>query len=270
MSDAGSATGGSPEPDRARVVTAIAVMAGIALVSVGLVVAGARVTGGAAGTGPAVASVEDSVPTQLAGGLPPVEVPQEIAAAFDEPVIGARMLDEEPDGMDNCSFMVEDFAEEPAIEMVLVTPDGALVSMVGPGGPVPPDRPAEPAPQEPMVMRATCTADWDGQQWGGGGGSMGPLSDPAGPGMPEMGMGVSTSCCDARGLATGSTEVRVPETAAWVVQERGPYWLALPVRGQASMPLTWKFRDGAFAASTTHVLFLDEDGILLDEAYVGA
>lgn len=268
--DAGPPTGPSPPRAPARPLTAVAVMVGIALVSVAPVVVGARVTGGPDRSPPAVASVEEGVPAELAGGLEPGPVPDAVAAAFDEPVLGARVLDEHHESVEACSHMFDELDGEPELELAVITPEGARVSMLGVGrdGMVPADPQGDPAPPGAVRMRVTCNAEWDGQGWSGNGGSIGPLVH--GPGEPDPGMGGGMTCCDARGLATAYGDVRVPGEATWAVQDRGDYWLALPTMGRPTVPVTWKFREGPFASSATHVMFVDDDGVLVDESHVRA
>jgi hypothetical protein len=134
----------------------------------------------------------------------------------------------------------------------------------------PPPGPATPTPFEPGVdpgvaqpWRVTCVA-----QVREGGAIIG-MSGSSGPAQWESG-GLGWSCCDRQGLSTAAVSVDVPAGAVWAVQERGSYWLAHPVASLERVVLVWRFREGPFGgAPRTHVEFLDADGVLVDDRYVG-
>lgn len=294
MAEAGGSESGYPvEPDPgepASPVIAVGVMVLIAVVAAGAVLGWAWLRPAGELSEP---QVPDEVqPDTLAGGVELGEVPAEVAAAFDEPVIGARLLDEMPEDFHECDFMDVGWEEEPELEYALATPDGVHISLVGLGfvddgmgggfrgggmefeGDIAVDEfamdPDDVLDGEPQRWRVSCTVQWDGRTWTNGGGSSGPADDPFG-GTGGMG----SSCCDEHGFATAEAAVRVPDGAAWVVQERGGWWLAYPVSEQRSIPVTWKFRDGRMGmgmgggGTSTHVVFVDEDGEQFDETWVG-
>jgi hypothetical protein len=259
---------------------AVGTMTLIALVAALAVLGWARLRPGAEAA-PAPTAMAEEIPTELAGGEELGEVPQEVAAAFDEPVVAARLLDELPEGFEGCGFHDIVWSEPPELELAVLSTDGLYVSQVGEGGwveggmdmpmPAPDPEPGQvPADDDSDAgaqrLRVTCHAAWEGRGWGGSGGSSGPALDD----IPELGGGGST-CCDRNGLATGQTAVRAPDGAAWAVQERGGWWLAYPLDEHGVAALTWKYREGRFGGGIppTHVLYLDEAGETIDEAWVG-
>jgi hypothetical protein len=298
---------GGEQPGRAEVAPPASPFVAVGAVTLVALVAALAVLGWAhlrpdaeAAAGPE--PLDEEVPTALAGGEPLGEVPPALAAAFDEPVVAARLLDEVPDDFGGCGFEEITWAEgHPELELAVLSPDGLYVSMVGTGAwgqgamdgpmpmpePVPGERPAdEPAFEvDPSIsdadidvpdadiddreidrFRVTCHATWERGGWTGGSGSSGPAFGD----IPDLGTGGAT-CCDGDGLSTGQTVVQAPEGAAWVLQERGGWWLAYPLDERRIASVTWKFREGRFGGGmpATHVLYLDEVGEVIDEAWVG-
>lgn len=259
---------GTDAPPRGSGWLAGGMVVGLAVLVTAGVVGWARLGSGPATRGPAEPQpVEEAVPEVLAGGIELGELPDPVADAFDGPVVAARILDEAPPGAD-CDFLRHDFAEDPEVETVLITPDGAHVSLLGtmanvglPG--------AEGAPQR---MRATCTALWERDQWIDHGGGMAPADQP-------MGGASGSSCCDQDGLGTAEATVVVPEGAQWAVQDRGGYHLAYPASHSKVLPITWRFhgmRDGfgggfgGGMASAARVTFVDDQGEVISEVTVGS
>lgn len=260
------ATGEADDPrraaGRASAWVACAVVVGIAVVAASGVVAWARLGAGPQTRGPPdPVPVDEEVPTALVGEIDLGEVPDAVAAAFDGPVVGARLLDDVPDGA-GCGFVGPEFDGDPEVETVLATPDVLQVSVLGTGRDFAPPG----ADGAPALMRATCTVRWERGQWMEGGGSVGPADGPPGG---SMGM----SCCDERGLGTAEATVVAPDGARWAVQDRGSFHLAYPVPDSGVVPVSWRFRDqGAFGegmgSSATRVTFVDGAGEVLDEVTV--
>jgi hypothetical protein len=273
---------------------AVGTMTVVALVAALAVLGWARLRPGAEAA-PAPGVFEEDVPTELAGGEPLGEVPEQVQAAVDGPVVAARLLDVVPEDVDGCAPEDIAWVEPPELEVAVATPDGLYVSHIGEGAwpegnmdvaPPPPEKPvpggAPPGMEDDGVdfegdaalgdrpverFRVTCHNFWEDGRWGGGGGSSGPVFDGAG----GMGGG-GTSCCDRNGLATANATVQGPDGAAWALQERGGWWLAHPLGEHRVAALSWKFREGRFGggpAPMTHVLYLDEAGEMIDEAWVG-
>jgi hypothetical protein len=292
--DGGEQPGRAEVPPPASPWFAVGAVTLVALVAALAVLGWAHLRPGAeAAAGPE--PLDEDVPTALAGGEPLGEVPPALAAAFDEPVVAGRLLDEVPDDFGGCGFEEIVWDEgHPELELAMLSPDGLYVSRVGTGawdqgvvdGPKPMPMPEERPPDEPAFedgpseadddsdiddreidrFRVTCHATWERGGWSGGSGSSGPAFGD----VPEVGMGGAT-CCDADGLSTGQTVVQAPDGAAWVLQERGGWWLAYPLDERRIASLTWKYREGRFGGGmpATHVLYLDEGGEVIDEAWVG-
>lgn len=245
---------------------ACGLVVGIAMLVAGGVVGWARIGADPATRGaPVPEPIEEAVPETLAGGIELGELPDAVAAAFDGPIVAARVLDEPPPGAD-CDFLGNDFSEQPETT-VLVTPHGAHVSLVG----AVEDRGLPGADGAPQRMRATCTAVWEQGQWINHGGGMGPADQP-------MGSATGGSCCDQDGLGTAEGAVMAPEGARWVLQDRGRYHLAYPVPEDRAVRITWRFRaqggfgggfdgrfDGGGMGSATTVTFMDDAGEVLGE-----
>ena len=243
-------------------------MAGIALVAVIVVMVSAR-----AGGNPAdVSGVEETVPTTLAGDIPPGPVPAAVTAAFDAPVIGAVTMDNPPaDAVASCGESMGVMWDEgqPEVEYAVATPDGIFMSLLGSG---------ESAPEMgmdgggvPEKFRTTCSAQPEGGGWHSQGGGMEVVfEDEHGGGSMASG---GYSCCDEQGLATASGTVEVPEDAAWVVQDRRGWYLAYPAGDRRQLVLTWKFRESGFGGEggppQSPVTFLDADGTIVGEGFAG-
>lgn len=294
---------------RASTLTAIAGMTGIAvLVCAGLVVwmrTGAPAEATAPETG-----METEVPTELVDGIPPADVPAEIGAAVDDPVVAAVVLSELPQGLDGCSFgevvapeLERAYALPGAVVLSMVgepNPDffGGPMPMSEPplrpppmddeGGPVPGVEPVpppppgeedsvvhgvEPTPVPPDVewvephmsrWRETCVAREGDGGWSTDLHSTGPADEGGGHGF-----GASMTCCED-GFATALMVIDVPDEAAWVLQDRGVYWLAYPVEAVASLPLTWRYRETSMgrASRSTHVLILDPGGQVVEDRFI--
>ncbi|MEX2619243.1 MAG: hypothetical protein WD250_03390 [Egibacteraceae bacterium] len=253
---------GGDGPRRGSGLVACGLVVAIAVLVAGGVVGWARIGAGPATRGaPGPEPVEEAVPETLAGGLELGEVPDAVAAAVDGPVVGARLVEDMPDGV-GCEWLRADFDDEPDFETVLLTPDAVHVSLVGASSLF-----AEGEGGAGRA-RATCTARWQGGGWLESGGGTVPADQP-------MEGATGASCCDQDGLGTAEGAVMAPEGARWVLQDRGRYHLAYPVPQGRAVPITWRFRaqggfgggfDGGGMGSATTVTFMDDAGEVLGEA----
>ena len=246
-------------------------MAVIALVSVTVVMVWARVSSGASGSEEPGNGVEEPVPDSLVGGIAPAPVPEEVAAAFDQPVVGAARLDElPPDVTDECgnTFGEIDWDEgQPTLQSAIATPDAIHAVLEGKGAWGPEMGGGEDQPER---FRTTCTARREHDHWVTEGNGFQPIFGK--DDVIEDGMGGGYSCCDENNLATATQTVAVPDGAAWGIQERSGWYLAYPVEAQPTMMLSWKFREQRFGPGgppQTTVTFVDDTGAVIAEAFAG-
>jgi hypothetical protein len=241
-------------------------MGAIALGTVSLVVALARIDR----TAPDPAS-DDPVPETLAGGIEVGDVPAAVTGAVSLPVVGARRLDVLPGGLSpDCGGMLGFVAEEPGLGAApergieqntqfvsaTATPEGVDVALRV-------DAIEGVAPEFSGGDTITCQARFDGGDW---------IFEGSTTTFGGGGQGMSTSCCDSRGLSTARSGVTVPQSATWLLADRGSYYLAIPVSEGETATVSWSFRDGRFnggAPTPMRVLFLDEDGEVVEETTVG-
>lgn len=283
---------------RAGTLAALASMTAVAVVVAGGLVGWIRLTAPSAGS--ASTSLTEEVPETFAGGFAPAPVPGAVADAVDGPVVAVVVLDEEPGGAGLCDFHTEGGGDRELVWAV-VTPEGLQIAYVSDELPwmehdmvelereaverveveataVPPD---EPVPHQsaaddsgPAQSGAryfeSCGARWERGGWTamGGTGMTLPTDGPL-PG----GIGTSSSCCDDQGFTIASTAVSPVEGAAWLLQDRGGYWLAYPADASGLVPLSWRYRQsrlgGDMRTPSTHVLSVDADGTVLDERFIG-
>lgn len=261
-----AASGGGAADVRPRAGTPLVLgsMTLVAVVVVGLLVAGMRMSEARPEPEPGI--VED-VPTVLAGGLPLAPVPAVIAAVADGPVVGALVTDTPPEGMPaTCEQSV--IADDPTTRVsVVVSPDTADLVVIGPPDPDAwggePDAPeAVPDPPVDDAPRAVDQCSWtpSGGGWTSTGGMSGMLDDHMGD------MGIGSSCCEG-GFGTASSTLVPPDGSAWALQDRGGYWLAYEVADLELVTVSWRFRSGPFGngRSSSRVLWLDAEGTVLAE-----
>lgn len=242
------------EPQRrAPVLLALGVMLAVSLVAAGGVLAWARLAAPAAVAEEGRPGLNEQLPAQLADGRPFAEVPPEIVAAVQAPVVGAERFDTVPEELADCAGMpVEDLT----FESGFVTADGAIAASTGE---------AEDFGREGAGdIRTVCTGRWTGAAWQVDGSTVEELS----------GGGSGTSSWGGEGgWMTAMATLDLPEGAAWVVQDRGGYRLAYPVEGLTALPLSWRFREGPFGGGrppATAVTLLDDEGDVLEETLVGS
>ena len=256
---------------RASTVAVLATVGGIALVAVAVVVLWARASAGPHGDGAAAA--EEAVPSSLVGGLPPADVPPDVAAVFDVPVIGALNLDELPGGvLQECSRSIGEMnwdEGQPSIEYAIATPDAIHTSLVGTGQNI--DMGMGEGPDAPDKFRLTCTARNEGDAWTAEVNNFETIFDED----AEMDMGMGGGgyfCCDENGLATASSSVKVPPGATWGLQDRNGWYLAYPVDQQQSLTVSWTFRENRFGPGgppQTSITFVDDTGEVIEETFTG-
>jgi hypothetical protein len=262
---------GTPGHDRARTLTVIGTMALIAVVAVTAVVVWARVGAPDAGDRTVTAGVDEALPETLAGGFEPAPVPPEIVAAVDAPVVGAAKLEQLPDDMLAACM---DFNEvtwdpgSPTTEYAVVTPDGVNASLFGQGE-VAGGIGKGPEGEDPIGIRIRCELDLRGSgpsNRGGGG------YEEVFPDQPVMGGFSGSSCCDEDGLATAMASVNIPDGAAWLLQQRGAWFLAYPVEGLDVISVTWRYRENRFGPGgppQSRVVIVDGAGETIAESFVG-
>lgn len=248
-----------------REATARRASASLAIATVGLVAAAAAA--GAVALGPHIGGGEDSgvtgfeteVPEALADGtsLPPV--PESLADTVERPIVVAERRDELPSGVD-CGHGAR-WEDEPEVETVLVTPTGLEATQTGLAAlPHPPDEEAA----EPRETRATCSALFRRGDWEGMGGSMG----EAGQGPVGTTQGTGSSCCSG-GHGTARADISLGGEVAWILQDRGPYWLAYPVDGLEVATVSWPYGQNRFGGGgsppPSRFRLLDEDANVIVE-----
>lgn len=253
----------------AATLTAVGTMAIIALVSVTAIVAWARLGGGR----PEIAAAESlqPLPETLAGGIEPGPVPDEVARAFDGPVLGARLLDElPPEVLDSCKQVSElDWDDgAPQVAYAIATPDGIQADLEGRAD-VPPEMGDWTGPngEQPERFRLACNARFEGGAWISDGGGFEPIFED----QPRPG-GFGSTCCDAQGLGTATGSVSVVDGATWVVQDRAGWYLAYPADGAETITVTWKYRENNFGPGgppQSRVTFVDDAGENLGEGFAG-
>lgn len=214
--------------------------------------------------------VETEVPTTLADGSPIPDAPDELRGLVDDPLVVADRRDEFPDGT-SCDLHMP-WDEEPELEAVFITPTAATGSMVGEAsphepGPAPDDRPE--AEDRPQQMRATCMMLHRDGRWRDSGGGGGTAAEPGPPGTSRSS---GSSCCEG-GHGTAQAEVSVAGDIAWLLQHRGPYWLAYPVDGLELVTIQWPFPQATFGGAgrpePSRVRLIDSDGDIVVEQLVG-
>ena len=244
-------------------------MAAIAVVSVTAVVSWARLAQPDASE--QAAGVDQELPTALADGSEPAPVPDAVASAVDLPVVGTAKLDQLSDEMlDACTegSGVGWDPGSPRAEYAFVTPDGVLASVTGEGD-LAEDFGGGPAGEQPTGVRFRCELQLEGgsvTNRGGGG------FEPIFPDQPDSGGFMTSGCCDEQGFATASASVQVPADAAWLLQDRGTWFLGYEVGGLENVVVSWKYRENRFGQAgppMSPVLFVAEDGSVVAEATAG-
>jgi hypothetical protein len=242
-------------------------MTTVAMVAVTAVVAWARL--GSPDPGDPAGVVEE-MPESLAGGNQPQPVPDEVAAAAAGPVVGAARLERLPDHMLTSCLESNEItwdAGGPDAEYAFITTDGVTASLFG-RGEMPGGFGRGPGGAEPIGFRVRCELQLeDGTAINRGGGGFEEVF-PGGGG----GRFVSSSCCDRQGLTTASAAIAVPPGSSWALQDRGGWFLAYDVAGLEFVGVSWKYQESRFGrggSPQSRVTFLDDDGVVIEEAFAG-
>ncbi|MEX0658537.1 MAG: hypothetical protein WD080_05345 [Egibacteraceae bacterium] len=186
------------------------------------------------------------VPTEQPDGtsLPPV--PPELHDAVDRPVVLVGVVDDPLGDLERCAGLAEwEFA--PTVRSSVVTPEGLAVSVRG-----------EEQGTE-ALLQVTCFAQWDGRAWEtwASWAAEAPDTEVAlGPPEPV--------CCRGDDAAVQGSERVAPGGSAWLLQDRGPYWLAYPASGGQVVLAVWSVDDSQDGPPPT--TFLDTRGRPVEDA----
>lgn len=176
----------------------------------------------------------DGVPTALPNGEPLPAVPEELAGAFDRPVVLVAEVEDGTSHLDRCGRDIE-WEFSPTLRSSIITPEGLAVAVRG------------EERGTGVSFHVACYALWDRGSWQTWAAWVGEVRDPNGP------AGVmDPACCREDGSAVAGAELDVPEGAAWSAQDRGAYWLAYPVKDGLVQPV-WVVRDGGGEPPLVHV-----------------
>lgn len=218
---------------------------------------------------------ETEVPETLVDGSPLPDAPPQLLDLVDDPVVPADRRDELADGM-HCETMHMAGEADTELEAVFVTPTAGHAVLIGEGSfgdahmdPAAPEEQDADQPNQMEEIRSNCLFQHEGGGWsssGGGGGTapdLGPAGDSRGGG--------SMCCPDGRGIAYA--DVSVAGDIAWLLQDRGPYWLAYPVDGLDVVTIEWPFPQSVMGGSgqppRSRVRLVDGDGDVVTEQLVG-
>ncbi|MGH8930456.1 MAG: hypothetical protein ACRDZO_07430 [Egibacteraceae bacterium] len=231
---------------RSSAVAAVGTMVAIALVAASVFVVTARLV--PAGQAPPERAVEQP-PTTLADGGEPGEVPATLPDQVQGTVVGVR-TSAGPDAP-SCDFTMLGAGDVPTVQGITVTPEVALLEVVT-------------DPPGVGTQRLACVSWRQGGAW----------STVTSMTLDEDSGTISNGyfCCTEEGRGVAGAVVQVPEGTRWVLQERAGWWLAYPVGEHLAVPVVWDFRESRFGGTTpaSHVLYLDGEGEVLDEAFLRA
>lgn len=214
--------------------------------------------------------VETEMPTALADGSPLPAVPDELRVLADDPIVVADRRDELPDGMTCNTHLPWD--GEPELESVFVTPTAASGVLVGEGSFHEMGDPNAPGAQdeaEQEQIRGNCLLLPDGNgDWSESGGGGGTAPEPGAPGTSQ---GAGSMCCP-NGRGHAHADVSVTGDVAWLLQDRGPYWLAYPVEGLDLVTVEWPYAQSAMNSGgppSSRIRVVDADGEVMAERLIG-
>lgn len=233
---------------RAEAIAAVGLITAIAVVAAAATIIWARLSAaGAEGT------TATPVPEALADGRTPPAAPEAVAAATGLPVVVAERLDD-PGGMAaGCGL------EETETLGAFVTPDHALVLAITGSPPLDAEFMAEV--ESPGPVYVTCVSTRAGDGWRRTGLAAVPRDRSAAHTPAWL-------CCDASGRATVHHVLQVHDGAAWLLQDNATHAVAYDVTGlDAAGVASTERGDGTTA--TAHVWWLDGEGAIVGEAYLG-
>jgi hypothetical protein len=230
---------------RGSTIAAVGTMTAIALVAASAFVILTRLA--PVGQRPAASQVEQP-PALLADGGRPGDVPVTVPPEVQGPVIGVRNAAQLPDNALACD--VPELGDDVKAEGVRVTPEVVLLDVVT-------------DPPGVGTQRLVCITWRQGSAW----------STVTTVSLDEHGGTIPFGyfCCSEGGRGVAGAVVQAPEGTRWVLQERPGWWLAYPVGEHLAVPVLWSFqhsRFGAVSAPVSHVLYLDDEGEVLDEAFL--
>lgn len=161
------------------------------------------------------------VPVSLPDGAALPRVPSTLSEALDRPVVLVGSVDEPLADLERCQGLGEwEFA--PTQRASVITPEGLTVSIRG------------EEQGTGALLQVTCYAQWGGRSWRTWASWTADADDPTEPLGPP-----GPICCRDDGLGLGGGEVLAPDGAAWLVQDRGPYWLAYPIDDSSLVHPVW-------------------------------
>ncbi len=187
-------------------------------------------------------------PALLADGGRPGDVPLTVPPEVQGPVIGVRNAAQLPANVVACD--VPELGDDVKAEGVRVTPEVVLLDVVT-------------DPPGVGTQRLVCITWRQGSAW----------STVTTVSLDERGGTIPFGyfCCSEGGRGVAGAVVQAPEGTRWVLQERPGWWLAYPVGEHLAVPVLWSFQQSRFGAVSTpvsHVLYLDDEGEVLDEAFL--
>lgn len=198
------------------------------------------------------------MPSQLADGSPPPEVPGPLSELFGDDVVMTERLEELPDGVDRpCREPYRD-AQGPALSRLQAVIDESdmVATHLGPDGlttlsvnvdDVPPGYPNE--------IEIACVAGMVDGEWTTQGR---PYLDYALDGRPGAAL---------EEPLIRSRLVQVPVGARWAMTPRGGWWLGYDVRGSSWTLMT--LPDAVTERQPLRVTFVDDTGAVVAERGVG-
>lgn len=182
------------------------------------------------------------VPVAMPHGADLPEVPPVLAGAFDRPVVLAGSLDVEPGEIEGCGDL-EEWEFAPTMRAAVTTPEGLTVSIRG-----------EEQGTE-ALLQLTCFAFWGGRSWTTWASWTAEAADTMAPLGPE-----EPICCRHDDLALEGGEEQAPAGSAWLVQDRGVYWLAYPVLDGGLVHPVWPVEGDADDPPRPPSVYLDAQG----------
>lgn len=201
---------------------------------------------------PADAS-ETRAPQALADGRPPPALPAAIAAAIGRTTVGTGRLDDPDAVARGCGL------DDADVLSAYVTPDHATV-LAATDQP-PPDVQWMIDPETGQDTVVACVASWAGDGWRNLGAAALPREGPESRHAAWL-------CCDASSQPIIHRMLPVREGAAWLLQDHGTHAVAYDVAGLQTVGIAFAgTNDGRTA--TAHVWWVDADGTIVGEDYLG-
>lgn len=183
------------------------------------------------------------VPVALPDGADLPAVAPALAGAFDRPVVLVGSIDVVPGDIDGCGGAGE-WAFAPTLRAAVITPEGLTVSIRGE------ERGTD------ALLQLTCFTHWGGRSWKTWASWSAEAADTTTPLGPREAV-----CCREDDLALWGGEELAPSGSAWLVQDRGAYWLAYPVLDGGLVHPVWPVDADADDPPRPDTVYLDERGI---------